>query len=227
MLFLAVFCGFLAENFREHRVESHRGKKYIQSLIEDLKNDTAEVNAVIAFNITKLRGLDTLATLLNQPTLNEIGEKELYRLNSKYASNINTLTFHDRTMRQLLNSGNMRLIEQSVSDTIMNFYGQAKDEIISQEDVYEEMSKRLIFFAEDVFDKSVSPLKIRDDYSFYREDTLVRKSLLTREKSVLKKYAQAVTTAQGMLAVYLDLIFDIKNKADRLIPYLRKEYHLN
>ena len=29
MLFLAVFCGFLAENFREHKVEEERGIQYI------------------------------------------------------------------------------------------------------------------------------------------------------------------------------------------------------
>src|ERR1043165_8938482 len=31
MLFLAVFLGFLAENFREHRVEKERGKQFIES----------------------------------------------------------------------------------------------------------------------------------------------------------------------------------------------------
>ncbi len=37
MLFLAVCCGFLTENFREHRVEQVRGKQYIRSCYEDLK----------------------------------------------------------------------------------------------------------------------------------------------------------------------------------------------
>src|SRR5215470_2458972 len=31
MLFLAVFCGFLAENFREHLVEKKRSRQYITS----------------------------------------------------------------------------------------------------------------------------------------------------------------------------------------------------
>ena len=33
MLFLAVFCGFLAENIREHAVERHREKQFIESFI--------------------------------------------------------------------------------------------------------------------------------------------------------------------------------------------------
>ena len=33
MLFLAVFCGFLTENFREGQVEHHREKEYMASLM--------------------------------------------------------------------------------------------------------------------------------------------------------------------------------------------------
>jgi hypothetical protein len=33
MLFLAVFCGFLAENQREHNVETHRAREYAKGLL--------------------------------------------------------------------------------------------------------------------------------------------------------------------------------------------------
>src|SRR5436190_20419739 len=36
MLFLAVFAGFLADNWREHIVENKREKQYIMSLVTDL-----------------------------------------------------------------------------------------------------------------------------------------------------------------------------------------------
>ena len=41
MLFLAVFCGFLTEFQLEHKIEKEKGKQYIQSVYEDLKEDTA------------------------------------------------------------------------------------------------------------------------------------------------------------------------------------------
>ena len=47
MLFLAVFCGFLAENQREHFVEHDREKQFMESLIEDLENDTIELRRAI------------------------------------------------------------------------------------------------------------------------------------------------------------------------------------
>ena len=43
MLFLAVFCGFMAENIREHKIEQHRAKEFARSLVQDLQNDTAAI----------------------------------------------------------------------------------------------------------------------------------------------------------------------------------------
>ena len=43
MLFLAVFCGFLAENIREHSVEHSRAKEFSKSLVQDLQNDTVAI----------------------------------------------------------------------------------------------------------------------------------------------------------------------------------------
>src|SRR5947208_3364461 len=43
MLFLDVFCGFLAEYYLEHRIEKERGNQFIESFYEDLKTDTAKI----------------------------------------------------------------------------------------------------------------------------------------------------------------------------------------
>ena len=47
MLFLAVFCGFLAENIREHQIELRREKQFMQSLLSDIREDTTEINKSI------------------------------------------------------------------------------------------------------------------------------------------------------------------------------------
>ena len=41
MLFLAVFCGFLAEYQLEHTIQKDREKVYMQNMLEDLEADTA------------------------------------------------------------------------------------------------------------------------------------------------------------------------------------------
>ena len=60
MLFLAVFCGFLAENFREHQVEHQREKQYMQSLITDLTLDTAMLNMGFPRKEARIKAIDTV-----------------------------------------------------------------------------------------------------------------------------------------------------------------------
>src|SRR6476661_4911750 len=48
MLFLAVFCGFLAENVREHMVEQQRSKELAGNLYKDLYAVSRDVQQKIA-----------------------------------------------------------------------------------------------------------------------------------------------------------------------------------
>src|SRR6476660_4136174 len=71
MLFLAVFCGFLAENQREHMVEHQREKQYMKSMLFDLNADTAQISSLLTFRIQRIMQLDTLMMLLKSPQLKE------------------------------------------------------------------------------------------------------------------------------------------------------------
>src|SRR5437667_9186742 len=66
MLFLAVFCGFLAENLREHSVEKHREKEYMKEIVENLKYDTVRCSINAAANIEIALGLDSLRNELRK-----------------------------------------------------------------------------------------------------------------------------------------------------------------
>src|ERR1700754_3373212 len=63
MLFLAVFCGFLAENIREHVVENDRAKEFSLSLIQDLQNDTAAISVEKKSAVSYMAIADTLLKL--------------------------------------------------------------------------------------------------------------------------------------------------------------------
>jgi hypothetical protein len=60
MLFLAVFCGFLAEYQLEHQIEKDRAKQYIISLYEDLKNDTTRINQLLEYDNKKIEALGNM-----------------------------------------------------------------------------------------------------------------------------------------------------------------------
>src|SRR4030095_12543298 len=117
MLFFAVFCGFLAENQREHMVEQRREKEYMRSLIEDLKTDTANLNEAILLGEGVREKLEELLFFLNSAPVKDSVEK-LYRLNAGIGRVVK-VGFEDRTSSQLKNAGNMRLIRKSsVADSI-------------------------------------------------------------------------------------------------------------
>ena len=67
MLFLAVFCGFLAEYQLEHKIESDRGRQYVHSMYEDLMMDTLTLNNIIQNRTRRNEMFDSLFFLLETP----------------------------------------------------------------------------------------------------------------------------------------------------------------
>src|SRR4026208_1566418 len=78
MLFLAVFCGFLAEYQLEHTIERDREKEYIHTLISDLEEDTASLTNFISIFRQKGVELDSLIFLLNTPDIRNNGSLLYY-----------------------------------------------------------------------------------------------------------------------------------------------------
>ena len=60
MLFLAVFCGFLAEYKLEHMIEQQREKQYMQSLIYDLQSDTLNLNEGFPRKDGRINAIDSI-----------------------------------------------------------------------------------------------------------------------------------------------------------------------
>ena len=110
MLFLAVFCGFLAENYREHIAEHQREKQFVRSLFNDIKADTANLTRIINSRTAKEHALDSLSYLMNSDSVKDF-RKEIYFYAAPVAR---TLPYRfvpdDGTMQQLKNSGAFRLI---------------------------------------------------------------------------------------------------------------------
>jgi hypothetical protein len=126
MLFLAVFCGFLAENQREHYVEHQREKQFIRSLAEDLKSDIVQTGETLKkLEATKL-ATDSIIALLASPGILQ-NSNEVYRIWSNHIGYADFFS-NDRTLQQLKNSGALRMIrKKAVSDSIMQYDRMVKD----------------------------------------------------------------------------------------------------
>ena len=122
MLFLAVFCGFLAENFREHTVEHRREKDYMISMLNDLKADRRHLESIDSISALVTENIDSLIPLLKSDALDE-NATAIYK-HQVMVNIFDKLIYSDRTIQQLKNSGNFRLIrKKNVSDAIMSYDG--------------------------------------------------------------------------------------------------------
>jgi len=223
MLFLAVFCGFLAENKREHIVEHQREKKFIRSLISDLSADTSRLGVIIKLRNERAIMLDSFMVLLNKPGA-EAYSRTIYYFNS-YATRGVAFRFTpaDGTMQQLKNGGNLRLIQKaSVSDSIIAY------DVVNRAYVWgnldeEEMMDSYRNIAEAVFDGRVlDAMRDEDnnvsmpDYNppFRKtEDAIFRLNyrihMLIAFNKTLRRQAR-----------------ELKEKASHLILQLKTQYHI-
>jgi hypothetical protein len=222
MLFLAVFCGFLAENFRESQVERHREKEYMRSLVQDLNADVSEINGSLEFGAVIAEKLDSVVYILNEKDPDK-NAYDLYRLGSMTGGLVE-VSFNDRTASQLKNAGTMRLIRNSdLSDSIQDYWTVVKvDESLAQKmfdiqvkagDLWVQMSSNKYSERKDPSNPSV--VSIKKDAKLINSDTglIVQLSNRTRGRFIILNF-------------YLARIKETKEIALRLIDLIKKEYHL-
>ncbi|HQV85895.1 MAG: hypothetical protein IPQ25_16495 [Chitinophagaceae bacterium] len=223
MLFLAVFCGFLAENQREHMIEHQREKKFIRSLISDLSADTNRLGTIIKLRNERAVMLDSFMVLLNKPDAEKFS-RTIYYFNSYATRGVAfRFTAADGTMQQLKNGGNLRLIRKaSVSDSIIAYDvvnrgyvwgGQDEEEIM---DTYRNI-------AENVFDGRILNAMRDENNNVSMPDY----------DPPFRKTADAVFRLNyriHMLSIYNKTLRyqarSLKENAVKLIIQLKKEYKL-
>src|SRR4026208_2297553 len=121
MLFLAVFCGFLAEYQLEHKIEKDRERQYIKSFAEDLSLDISELDRHMDLCNIYVNAADSLNLLLAHPQRDSFATDIYYFL--RFIHRHRPFTVNDRTIVQLRNAGGMRLVtNKNVSDSMISYY---------------------------------------------------------------------------------------------------------
>jgi hypothetical protein len=223
MLFLAVFCGFLAENQREHIIEQKREKQFVQSLINDLRLDAATFDTVSNARRSRIRELDTAILYLSRVQTNEMP----LRIYQYLQESISQRMFlpNNGTITQLKNSGGLRLIRNRQAVDFIERYDrqQRRLEIIRAisielghdltEALYRTVdSKDVVSGLYDslFYDKKVNPEKV------------IRLNDQSLNELINKCIALRLRTGSD-ITVYNN----IKRVALSLVEFLIKEYHLS
>ncbi len=109
MLFLAVFCGFLAENFRDHMIEKERATELAHSFYDELKADSANIQLIQIRRQKRDSALIYLKKYFRDSSV--VHCSKTFSLNFTYAFEIfSPYLFEpkDAILNQLKNSGSLR-----------------------------------------------------------------------------------------------------------------------
>jgi hypothetical protein len=222
MLFLAVFCGFLAENQREHYVEKRHEKQFMISLVRDLELDTSQLNRIQRFRQDRLADIDSLTIFFaaTEPKMVPLNKYNIVRalLGSIYFFQ------NSGTLDQLKNSGGLRLIHnRSIVDSIEDYDQQIKRMVV-RDHFESDLGIENIQLVGKLFHNSVA-LKMRAD------TMLLGKNITTDmdipiNRQYLDEYLNHLMTFQDLIKANLGVQAIIKNRAINLIASIKKEYRL-
>jgi hypothetical protein len=228
MLFLAVFCGFLAENQREHYVEKQRAKQFAASLIKDLKRDTAALIICKLHANTITDAMNSLSEMLRRPDMAAVRGNYLYYC-ARQLTNNHPFVASDATIKQLMGSGGLRYFRSSSIvdkiaeyDRILRWLVYDQGDNVKAHYLWEQQAE---FF--DINQIELITIKFKSDWSFENDSALhIQAGLLTLDPLRLQQLKQMVRLKRLDLIRFVLRIDTALALATELIEGLKKEFHL-
>jgi hypothetical protein len=226
MIFLAVTLGFFSESTREHLINKEKERKYMESMIQDLKRDTAEATQVMAIQSLIFKKMDS-ALKIPVESLRDIDKQDtFYHYFVYFYSWIDAFTPHDNTITQLKNAGGFNVIQKKmVVDSIneLNIFSQGP--LKGNMEVYVARWQRLDEFAMQMIILPEPPNNPQDPvYTTYPHHI----EMFTRyDRPLLQQLYSFIRFEQGDIEVNMDDEAKYRDWAVRLIKFIRKEYNLN
>ena len=222
MLFLAVFCGFLAENIREHKLEHEREKRYIKNLNEDLVTDTIIYSSYHRNTEEILSIVDSLMLLMKSPDRNAHVSR-IYYLARIATIREPAVSPNDRTFDEMKSSGLLRLIRnRQVSDSISSYYNSLKNISLQNDFIYERLNDYMSA-AGKVFDADVL-------FKILKERTAPASfhgKLLSEDPVAINQFLTSAQYLYGSRFLQGKWCQERSGRATNLIKLIQKEYHLD
>lgn len=240
MLFLAVFCGFLAEYQLEHKIERDRLKKFMYDMTKNLEYDRTRIAINLATNYSLRSSLDSFRNEIQQNLLGKANIKKLY-FYAFTASGFGQVVFNKSTITQLRNSGQLRLVENdSLTNEIIDYYDRKvyASELYCQ--YFTDSQNELETEKRNIFSTIgfESMLKITDSaYNNNLENNLENEfkneieknnlKLLTTDKITLEKLHSLTVSNQLALFRYIQFLNYTNQSAEKLIAKIKLTYHFD
>lgn len=233
MLFLAVFCGFIAENQREHIVEGLSAKEFSKSLVKDLQNDTTAIHVQKKSAAIFLALTDSLFTL-GKRKLNGRNAAE-FSFYTRFMYWTIPISWNRATFEQIKNSGSLRYFKNyRLLEKMMKFDALVK-EIDSEFSNHQTRATLLLALINQIIEPEYHHDLSR--HFIWSLDTMsneTKERILSVELQPLETKREKIREMLNMIVVQQrNIRFGIDSRWQRaellaieLISDLKKEYHL-
>jgi hypothetical protein len=228
MLFLAVFCGFVAENQREHITEKQRAKEYSKALISDLEGDTLILGKNLKEISERLNEIDSFLFYLEKYSKERIATGRLYYHGFRIEGGLE-FSVKTATLEQMKNSGSLRYFKNFKLVQLLNEYDEAvwiqirrkENDLITREKVKEAFEAVFDFY----YAKKMNLLRMQQA----PKDSLIGLNipLLNTSPENMNKLANAVWWRRATLVNWQNTFYKKPyDLAIKLIKELQEEYKL-
>jgi len=228
MLFLAVFCGFLAQWQLENILDRGREREYINLLINELESDNNKIKDV--FNDTlRNRQLDNFVIALADIDKNPDNIRNTYLLVNNILR-FDGMVFNRSTLSQLKSGGNMHFIRnKQVVDSIYlidNFMGKLEVQL----ETYSKMVIKNAEYIGKIFDNRIylTYQSVQNKISF--NDFIGQQSnlkYLGDDEKLRVEFSMIIAYQKSIFDNYIFALQEYQKLSKRVVLFIKKEYHLN
>ena len=227
MLFLAVFLGFVAENFREHLVNRETEKRNIESFVSNLREDSAALIGSLEVNENRLNFLDSVIFLKNSNLPDHVFQERFiyYMLKLGYVSYFMS---NESTFEQMKSSGSLRLISHhNVLDSILKYQTLYSNVKRQGEICIMWWNKSIEKISETIDLVPLAKLGTNPLLGVtHKEVESIQLPEFPADKSILMSYYNWRMNERIAQGYYNEKLSQQLQYLRILIPFLKKEYHL-
>jgi hypothetical protein len=225
MIFLAVTLGFFAENIREHFANSEKEKGYMESMVQDLKRDTAALNSTISFQKTIYNKIDSALKIPVEELSHIEAQDSFYHFFVYFYSWVAAFTRIDNTVTQLKNAGGFSLLQnKQVKDSITELNSFYERELELDKNIYTGRWQRIDEFAMQLIILPKAPSDINDPlYSVHPHHV----ELFTRyDKPLLQQLYSFIRFEQSDIEINLYDENRYNKMVTNLIKLIKQNYNI-
>ena len=227
MLFMAVFCGFLAELQLEHYIEHQREKKYIERVYKDLKKDTAFYNQYKNHLSGVYHLMDSMITLLHTDTYKN--NPDQFYLMGLRARASRYFEYYNTAFEQMKTSGNLRLIQnEQLLDSLVNYYYILDKRVATLDsrglEVLTELTKALNTFFDAGYYTNIGTF---DDGILFTRSFSSKNARFPESTSQNKLLLKNICLQRkGNVKSQVNFLMDLQKMSSRLLQQIEKEYEI-